>query len=167
MSDERKKAKSKQASDERRDEVAARLGMDPVEIAVFTNADGEYVVIKDGTRLLLQDEGRVAWYGEKAPNPTYPLVKPTVELDESDLEAVEAPSGPSPSDGAPVEPPRPDDPELAAAANRPQPGDADAQHEAVVEAKADASAAEKAVEQRAEAKADDKKPALRGPGTKK
>lgn len=155
MSDERKKAKSKQVSDERRDEVAARLGMDPAEIAVFTNADGEYAVIKDGTRLLLQDEGRVAWYGDKAPNPTYPLVKPTVELDESDLEAVEAPAGPSPSDGLPTEPLRPDDPELAAGANRPQPADPQAQHDALVDAKASAAAEDKAVD----AKADDKKPA--------
>lgn len=113
MSDERKKAKSRKASDERRDEVAARLGMDPVEIAVFTNPDGEYAVVKDGSRLLLQEEGKVAWYGDKAPNPTYPLVRPTVELDESDLDEVEAPSGPSPSDGEPTEPLQPDNPDLA------------------------------------------------------
>lgn len=84
MSDEREKVKSKKASGERTAEVAQRLGVGVDEIAVFTNPDGEYAIGKDGHRLLLQDEGRVAWYGEKAPNPTYPLVVPTVELDESD-----------------------------------------------------------------------------------
>jgi hypothetical protein len=133
--------------------------MDPVEIAVFTNPDGEYAVIKDGTRVLLQDEGKVAWYGDKAPNPTYPLVVPTVELDESDLEAVEAPAGPSPSDGLPTEPLRPDDPNLAAAAARQQPVDPQAQHDALVDAKVSAAAEEKAIEAKADDKAEDKKSA--------
>jgi hypothetical protein len=71
--------------------------------------------------VLLQDEGRVAWYGDKAPNPTYPLVVPSVELDESDLEAVEAPDGPSPSDGATVEPLEPDSPAGGPARPAPKP----------------------------------------------
>lgn len=173
MSDEqrqdgRKKSKSKQARQERRDEVAARLGMDPAEIAVFSNADGEYAVIKDGTRLLLQDEGKVAWYGDEAPNPTYPLVKPTVELDESELEAVEAPPGPAPSEGLPTEPLRPDDPELAAGAARQQPADPQEQHDALVDAKASAAAEEKAADRRAEAKVADQKPATtRGTNNRK
>jgi hypothetical protein len=101
MSDERTKAKSKKVSAERHAEVAQRLGMDPVEIEVFTNPDGEYALIKDGTRVLLQDRGEVAWYGDRAPNPTYPLVVPTVELDESDLEAAEAPDEGGPAKTAP------------------------------------------------------------------
>ena len=104
MSDERKKVKSKKASDERRDEVAARLGMDPAEIAVFTNPDGEYALGRDGHRLLLQDRGEVAWYGDEAPNPTYPLVVPTVELDEAELVEVEAADGPPPPDDEPAKP---------------------------------------------------------------
>lgn len=104
MSDDRKKAKSKKATDERRDEVAQRLGMDPTEIAVFSNADGEYAVGKDGHRLLLQEDGGIAWYGDKAPNPTYLLVQPTVELDESDVEEVEAPTDPPAADAASVKP---------------------------------------------------------------
>lgn len=91
MSDDRKKAKSKQVSDERHAEVAARLGFKPDEIAVFSNPDGEYAVVKDGHRLLLQDDGKVAWYGDEAPNPTYPLVRPTVEIDETDVEQIDGP----------------------------------------------------------------------------
>lgn len=91
MSDERKKAKSRKVSSERHAEVAARLGFKPEEIAVFTNPDGEYAVVKDGHRLLLQDGGAVAWYGDKAPNPTYPLVRPSVEIDESDVEEIDGP----------------------------------------------------------------------------
>ena len=91
MSDERKKAKSRKASEERHAEVADRLGFKPEEIAVFKNPDGEYAVVKDGHRLLLQDGGAVAWYGDEAPNPTYPLVRPSVEVDESDVEAIDGP----------------------------------------------------------------------------
>lgn len=106
-------AKSIKASDERQAEVAARLGMDPAELVVYSNVDGEYAVVKDGTRLLLQDGGRIAWYGDTAPNPTYPLVVPSVELDESeppDVDEVEDP-GVAPVDEppAPVEPKPADD----------------------------------------------------------
>ena len=103
-------AKSSKASDERQAEVAARLGMDPAELVVYTNVDGEYAAVKDGTRLLLQDGGRIAWYGDKAPNPTYPLVVPSVELDESDEPAFDEAGDPDvvPDPGPVVEPPAPD-----------------------------------------------------------
>lgn len=91
MSDERKQAKSKKVSDERHAEVADQLGFKPEEIAVFRNPDGEYAVVKDGHRLLLQDGGAVAWYGDEAPNPTYPLVRPSVVIDESDVEEIDGP----------------------------------------------------------------------------
>jgi hypothetical protein len=162
------KKKGRALSEERHAEIAARLGFAPEEFSSWENADGEYVRVKDGHALLLQDEGQVAWYGETAPNPTYPLVVPSVDLDEeADLEAVEAPSGPSPSDGAPVEPLRPDDPALAAGAARPQPVDAEEQHDALVEAKAAAAAEEKAVEAEADRKADEKKPPAKATGTRK
>lgn len=86
MSDERKKVRSSKASPEVRDSVARLLGFKAVEVlAVYDNVDGLYAVVKDGHRLLLNDEDHtVAWYGDTAPNPSYPLVVPTVELDETD-----------------------------------------------------------------------------------
>lgn len=86
MSDDvRTKVRSSKASREFTDEVARHLGFKPAELlGVYDNADGPYVVVKDGHRLLLRDDGTVAWYGDEAPNPSYPLVVPSVELDESD-----------------------------------------------------------------------------------
>lgn len=74
------------ASPEWQAEVARRLGFKPDEVlAVYGNADGVYAVVKDGHRLLLAEDGSAAaWYGDKAPNPSLPLVVPSVELDESD-----------------------------------------------------------------------------------
>lgn len=95
--DERSKVKSEQVSEERHAEVARQLGMGVDEITVFFNIDGEYALGRDGTRLLLLEDGAVAWYGDKAPNPTYPLVVPSVELDESDEpEPLDAQDGPKP-----------------------------------------------------------------------
>lgn len=110
MSDERKKVKSSRASQEFADDIARQLGFKPGEVlAVFDNVDGPYVLAKDGNRLLLGEAaagggvGSVAWYGDKAPNPGYPLVVPSVELDESDVdedddevEDLEPPAPPAP-----------------------------------------------------------------------
>jgi hypothetical protein len=159
VSDERKKAKSKKASDERHAEVADRLGFKPEEIAVFKNPDGEYAVVKDGHRLLLQDEGRVAWYGDEAPNPTYPLVRPSVLIDETDVEAIE---GPLDLPLEPGEEPLPkDDAGANIALTQPVEGKGDLDDggvDAVVDNKAAAIAADKQVEDLAEAKAAEKKP---------
>lgn len=167
MSDERKKAKSKKVSDERHAEVADRLGFKPEEIAVFKNPDGEYAVVKDGHRLLLQDEGRVAWYGDEAPNPTYPLVRPSVLVDESDVEEID---GPLDLPLKPGEEPLPkDDAGANVALTQPVEGKGDAGGpDAVIDNKAAAIAAEREVEERASAKADEKKPGPTSrPGTAK
>jgi hypothetical protein len=94
VSDERKKVKSKKVSDELHADVAARLGVKPAEVAVFGNADGVYAVDGNGHRMLLLDDGGVAWYGDKAPNPAYPLVRPSVVIDESDVEEIDDPLEP-------------------------------------------------------------------------
>lgn len=95
MSDTRTKVHSSKASPEVQAVVARQLGFKPAEVlAVFDNVDGLYALVKDGHRLLLQDDGEVAWYGDEAPNPGYPLVVPSVELDESDdeVDEVETPA---------------------------------------------------------------------------
>ena len=109
MSDDRKTAKSRRVSDELHAEVAARLGVKPAEVAVYENPDGMYAVDSNGHRMLLRDEGGIAWYGDKAPNPAYPLVHPTVDIEEAD-----SPPGPplEPVEDVPVvkkpgPPPRP------------------------------------------------------------
>jgi hypothetical protein len=86
VSDERKRAKSKKVPDELHAEVADQLRVKPGEIAVFTNPDGVYAVDRNGHRMLLQETGEVAWYGDKAPNGAFPLVRPSVLVDESDVE---------------------------------------------------------------------------------
>lgn len=100
VSDEREKVRSDKASPEVHVDVARRLGFKPDELlGVYENLDGPYAVVKDGHRLLLLDEG-VAWYGDTAPNPGYPLVVPSVELDES--EEPDEPEPGEPDEGGPA-----------------------------------------------------------------